>query len=69
MDPMELAARVEDLIAWIQANEPYQREDLTEPQVRLLRRLTAEFQHKMYMVLPPGTPCPYCDGTGIQGER
>ena len=68
MEPMELATKIAELNAWIQANTPKKREELTGRQEQILRNLIVEFQEQMFLVLPPGAPCTHCKGTGLDGD-
>lgn len=68
MDPMELASKIADLNTWIQAHAPNKREEISVREEKILRDLTREFQERMYMVMPAGNPCPYCKGSGLDGD-
>lgn len=68
MDPMELVSRIASLNSWIQANASSAHKELSSRQVKILRDVYIEFQERMYMVMPPGNPCPHCKGSGLDGD-
>ena len=63
MDPNELVGLLEELISWLKEN-PVEG-GLKQDHARMVSNLHRQAAIGIHLLLPPGTPCTACNGTGV----